>query len=268
MLHPLVPVVRTGETSFTLEVDWPVCVGRGGKGFLFGGSGLAAAVIALEDATGRPTVWATAQFASYARPGSHAEIACKLLTQGKYLTQARATMCVEGGEILSAMAALGSRDGLSDQWTMPRAVPRPEACAELPHWGDDQTIGGVIRFRPASGRFGGSGPEAKGPRSEDGCLLVWVRPADDTMKVDRPVLAVIGDFLSPGIRNATGRNAGGNSLDNTIRYVTLVPTDWVLCEIQIDAISGGIFHGSMKMFAECGTLLAVASQSMILRVRD
>ena len=32
--------------------------------FLFGGCGLGAALVALEAATGRPTVWATAQYLS------------------------------------------------------------------------------------------------------------------------------------------------------------------------------------------------------------
>ena len=36
--------------------------------FLFGGCGLGAALVALERASGRPTVWATAQYLSYAPP--------------------------------------------------------------------------------------------------------------------------------------------------------------------------------------------------------
>ena len=34
--------------------------------FLFGGCGLGAALVALEAASGRPTVWATGQYLSYA----------------------------------------------------------------------------------------------------------------------------------------------------------------------------------------------------------
>ena len=34
--------------------------------FLFGGCGLGAALVALEGAAGRPTVWATGQYLSYA----------------------------------------------------------------------------------------------------------------------------------------------------------------------------------------------------------
>ena len=41
-----------------------------GGDFLFGGAGLGAGVAALEGSTGRPLVWATAQYLSFARPGS------------------------------------------------------------------------------------------------------------------------------------------------------------------------------------------------------
>jgi acyl-CoA thioesterase len=48
----------------------------------------------------------------------------------------------------------------------------------------------------------------------------------------------------------------------------LVPTEWVLCEIRIAGVAGGFAHGNMYLFAEDGTLMAVASQSMIVRVRE
>ncbi len=49
-----------------LPVERNICVRY--AGFLFGGCGLGAAVTALEAVTGRPLVWATAQYLSYARP--------------------------------------------------------------------------------------------------------------------------------------------------------------------------------------------------------
>ena len=52
---------------------WQLPVSPGistGSGFLFGGSGLGAAIEAMEGTTGRPVVWATAQYLSYARPGT------------------------------------------------------------------------------------------------------------------------------------------------------------------------------------------------------
>ncbi|MEZ5219887.1 MAG: thioesterase family protein [Ilumatobacteraceae bacterium] len=65
-----------------------------------------------------------------------------------------------------------------------------------------------------------------------------------------------------GRRSACG---GGNSLDNTLRLVHLVPTEWVLLDIRVHAVERGFGHGLVHMFAEDGTLLATASQSCIVR---
>ena len=72
----------------------------------------------------------------------------------------------------------------------------------------------------------------------------------------------------PASASALGRNAGGNSLDNTIRFFSAVETQWVLCDIQIDGVHGGFAHGAMRLFARDGVLMALASQSMVLRIRD
>ena len=50
--------------------------------FLFGGCGLGAAIAALEAAGGRPTVWATAQYLSYAPTGSVLDLEVTLAATG------------------------------------------------------------------------------------------------------------------------------------------------------------------------------------------
>ena len=64
------PIVRTGDTTFTLGVTEDRCVGPLGHVFLFGGAGLGAAVLALEQTFRRGLVWATAQYISFARLGA------------------------------------------------------------------------------------------------------------------------------------------------------------------------------------------------------
>ena len=51
---------------WTLPVEPHLCTSGA---FLFGGCGLAAAISALEGTFGRPLVWATGQYLSYAAPG-------------------------------------------------------------------------------------------------------------------------------------------------------------------------------------------------------
>jgi len=78
-------------------------------------------------------------------------------------------------------------------------------------------------------------------------------------------LAILGDYVPFGIGQALGEQAGGNSLDNTLRVARLVPTEWVLLDIRIDAITNGFGHGVVHLWAQDGTLLASASQSTIVR---
>ena len=80
-----------------------------------------------------------------------------------------------------------------------------------------------------------------------------------------PALAVLGDFVPFGIGQALGLAAGGNSLDNTIRVARLEPTDWVLLDIRVLAVHGGFGHGAVLLWSESGQLLAIASQSTIVR---
>ena len=86
--------------------------------------------------------------------------------------------------------------------------------------------------------------------------------------VDAAALAVLGDFVPMGVGQALGIRGGGNSLDNTLRVVRLVPTEWVLLDIRVHAVERGFGHGLVHMFAEDGTLLATASQSCIVRFWD
>ena len=57
--------------------------------FLFGGSGLGAAIAALGRTTGRPVVWAVAQYLSYARPPEIMDIDVTVAVAGHQTTQAK-----------------------------------------------------------------------------------------------------------------------------------------------------------------------------------
>ncbi|HEV2427381.1 MAG TPA: acyl-CoA thioesterase domain-containing protein, partial [Acidimicrobiales bacterium] len=107
--------------------------------FLYGGAGLAAGLAALEEATGRPTVWGTAQYVSHAPTGARVELAVEPLAVGGRITQARATATSEGRTVLTVAAALGTGELTSPApWAAMPEVPRPEECAARhrpPAWG-------------------------------------------------------------------------------------------------------------------------------------
>jgi acyl-CoA thioesterase len=173
---------------------------------------------------------------------------------------------VEDKEIFTVNAALGLRPSeLSRQWLAMPDAPRPEDCAPAEHWrGSGRGLHNRIEVRVAKGRYGA---DRDGNPEADGRLLLWIRPRE-RFAIDASMLAVMADFVPSGIGNAIGKNAGGNSLDNTLRVRRIVPTEWVLCDIRILGVHGGFGHGAMYLFAQDGELMATASQSVIVRVRE
>lgn len=248
-----------------LPIEPNICVGPEGNRFMFGGVGMASAVAALERTTGRALIWATAQYLGYARPGTVVDIDVWTPVEGKYNTQARAIGHVGDKEIITVNAALGARPSeFSGQWRQAPAVPPPEDCPVQQHWrADESGLHSRMEMRFAKGR---SGFDREGAAEPDGRTILWARPRDN-LAIDSTMLAIMADFVPQGVGNALGKNAGGNSLDNTLRIRRIVPTEWVLCDISISGVHGGFAHGSMSLYAQDGELMATASQSLIVRVR-
>ncbi len=123
------------------------------------------------------------------------------------------------------------------------------------------TVHGRLDQRMAKGR---DFDALDGTRGDGRTCCGRASPRSSTASTARP-LAVLGDFVPMGVGQALGIRGGGNSLDNTLRLVKLVPTEWVLLDIHVHAVERGFGHGLVHMFAEDGTLLATASQSCIVR---
>ncbi len=232
-------------------------------GFLFGGCGLGAAISAMEGTSGRGVVWAAAQYLSYAKPGEVMDVDVTVAVEGHQTTQARAVCHVGNREILTVNAALGDRPmDHRGQWERMPDVPPPNECGLRPHRHPaDGTIHDRLEQRLVKGR---SFEDLNGEQG-DGQVLMWARIPDVIEGVDATALAVLGDFVPMAVGQALGVRGGGNSLDNTLRVVHLVPTEWVLLDIRVHAVERGFGHGLVHMFAEDGTLLATASQSCIVR---
>lgn len=231
--------------------------------FLFGGCGLAAAIGALEGSTGRPVVWATAQYLSYAPVGSVLDIDVTIAVSGRNSTQARAVAHVADREIFTVNAALGSRDlDISQSWSQPLDVPSPEDCDPRPlRTVDDTSVMSRMDMRLASAN---PWQEIEGNPAPGGRSALWAR-IPEVPEPSAGVLAVLGDYVPFGIGQALGALAGGNSLDNTLRVVRIVPTEWILIDVAVDGIDHGFGHGTIHLYAQDGTLMATASQSTIVR---
>jgi acyl-CoA thioesterase len=147
-------------------------------------------------------------------------------------------------------------------------VPPPDQCTDREfRFPDRETILNRLDQRVATGRpMSDFVPKAQADQAQpgDGRSALWVR-IPSGLETGSAALAILGDYVPYGIREALGIMGGGNSLDNTIRIAHLVPTEWVLLDIRVHSIWGGFGHGLVHLWAEDGTLLGTASQSTIVR---
>ncbi len=236
--------------------------------FLFGGCGLGAALVALEAASGRPAVWATAQYLSFAPKHSEVDFTVTLAAEGRRITQGRAVGTMGDQEILTVNAALGLPGSLSvgGVWVTPPEVPSPEHCPprRLPDFGT-ASIFDLVDVRLAKGRSFEELVAGAGPGDPDSAL--WAR-VPGHLEPSAATLAIIGDYVTGGVSQPLGRRVMSRSLDNTIRIVHIEPTEWILCDIRIQALVDGYGQGVAYLWSEQGRLLAVASQSMSIRLWD
>ena len=249
-----------------LSVVDELCVGPADKRFLFGGVGLAAAIKAMESTSGRPVIWATAHYLSFARPGSVVDFDVWLPAQGRLISQANVVAHINDRQIITVHAALGERDDPTiDQWLEMPSVPGPDECPPVTSW-RNPTTGLIPRFetRLAAGIYNEDRPlDGRG----DGRVTFWMRSREGLL-ADSQLLAVAADYVTTGLSGAISRPAGGNSLDNTIRFGRIEPTEWILCDVRIEMLHHGIAHGIMHLYSPDGLLMASASQSVIVRFRD
>jgi acyl-CoA thioesterase len=152
-------------------------------------------------------------------------------------------------------------------WLTAPDVPPPDECPprRLPDFGT-ASIFDRIDVRLARGRSyeelstGTAGPG-------DPTSALWAR-VPGHLEPSAATLAIIGDYVTGGVSQPLGRRVMSRSLDNTIRVVHLEPTEWILCEIRIDALVDGYGQGVAYLWSQRGNLLATASQSMSIRAWD
>jgi acyl-CoA thioesterase-2 len=259
-INEFLGIERVNENTWRFEVE-PRLITPGK--FLFGGCGLAAGIAALEESSGRPTVYAAAHYLSFAQLGSVVEVKVDLAVVGKRVTQARATAFTDEREILTVSAALGRSelDAPTPWLTMPE-VPPPEECPRrVAPRVLEATLFDHLETRIAIGRTFDQLDGTPGPSVS----ALWSRMPSH-LDPSAASLAIFGDLVAGGVSQPMGRNTFGQSLDNTIRVATLEPTEWVLVEMHMHALVGGFAQGTAYLWSRTGTLLGTASQSMSSRL--
>jgi len=230
--------------------------------FLFGGAGLAAATTALENATGRPLVWATAQYLDFAPVGATMDLDVHLSVTGQRTSQGRVIGRVGDREIITVIGALGRRDlDLDITWPTAPAARTPEECTSRHYDYEADSLGKHLDLRFARTTLEDrGGPTGHGA----GRVCLWARPPDE-LQNSAATLSVLGDFVPMGIAIMATEPVTSNSLDNTLRILEVNPSEWYLLDIDAAGIRNGFGHGQLRIWDERGRLQAVASQSVVVR---
>lgn len=238
----------------------------GNQGSLFGGAGLAAGVAALETVTGLRPVWATGQFLARTDPDSTLRLRVDLPAQGRSVTQAHITGLVDDQSVVTVIGAAGTGRSLaSGLWPKFPTVKDPQDCEYVDRNFDVPTVHDHVEVRVARGMFGFNGI---GTPSGDNHTLLWVRMPQ--VELGAASIALMGDYMVSALGNALGKITFCTSLDNTIRFAGPPPASdrydgWLLCDNRIEYVGEGFANGSAFIWAPDGSLLATASQSMVVR---
>ena len=254
------------DGQYSLTVEPRLCVGTPNHLFLYGGAGLASAIAAMERASARPLLWASAQYLSYARPPATLLFDVQSLKVGRNSSQCRVAVSSQGADVIHAHGTFGSQDPAipPHQWAAMPDAPAPATCEPMSFaWNRRQDdLYGQFDLRVAKGRYGSARADVS--LSDDGHTQIWARSMAP-VRTDATLLAVLADFIPSAVASSVGQSAVASSLDNSLRVAALVPSEWILCDIKTSAVSGGYGQAHAALFAEDGTLLATSSQTVIVR---
>ena len=253
---------RVGERSWRMPISRKVLTSYGN---VQGGALLAGAVEAMEDAVGRPLVWATGHFLSPTGPAGALDIEVDVVRDGRQITHASATVRLGESTVLTVTGALGSRSfPRCGSWAERPLVPPPNPAAPAAFPGDHTgTLLEHVDVRIAAGR---RAEELDGTPG-GGRTALWCRIPGGRREVSVGDLALLADLSVLGLSDALGVPCSGSSLDNAIRTVERAASAWVLVAIEVQAVAAGIGHVAASLWSEEGDLLALANQSLALRER-
>lgn len=228
----------------------------GRTGYLHGGCSLAAATTAMEQATGRPLIWATAQYLSRAAQDEVVSYAVTVGSAGNRVSQVSAVASVGDRVVARFLAACGQRPGANaHRWGEPPVVPGPDESGgyELT-WEPDGSFHRTVELRVAA--FD----------RDRGTAAFWVRMPDGVHETSAGI-AMLGDYVPAGFRLVLSETEKpASSLDNTVRITGLEPSEWLLLDIRLGTVTDGAAHGDLRAWTQSGLLVGMASQSFMFSV--
>ena len=261
------PQLVTNESTNQLAALIPehLCVGSSAEPFLYGGSGFAACIAAMEHITGLPAIFATVQFVDKGQSGQTISFAPEYVSVGNSIKQFKLAAHIDGRPFATLLGAVGGRSDPTQHQGLhapmvPAIIASPEKSVARQI---SSNLNALFEFRLADGQL----PDRRDWSGEIGRdTAYWIRKRSGA-PMSRLDLPVIADLAAMALPSALGKPASGNSLDNMIRFACDPTEEWVLSYTRVASVQRGLTHIDTQIYSETGTLLAVASQSMILRVR-
>jgi len=226
-------------------------------GVLFGGTGAAAAVIAMEAATRRPARWATIQFVSSPRVGDVVRTEVEVVAAGHRISQVQVRASVDGQLVFTAVGATATPrpEGLHGQFQpMPEIGPPDDGRDLFAGFDIGDNAGHHERFVMRIGT-----PAADAPAAH---LPLWAR-FTEPLPFTPATISFLADMVPMSIARAAGQMGAGSSLDNTLRFgpVPAPAVDWLLLDLHGQLATDGYGHGSLEVWTPDGTLVAIGSQT-------
>lgn len=246
---------RVGDGRWTFELTSGL-TRHDGK--LYGGTGIAVTVAAIEAETARDALWTTVQFAGSADTGERIECHVEVLANGKRTSQVRLTATVGDRVVLAAVGATGSPRTGPIEIQVP-AMPDVAPPAECDDWMSTR------RWHTDGAAPTGWLQIAEMRHAADGAAI-WARMRSGLQT--RATAAFLADMVPSAVVRAAGKMGGGTSLDNSMRFGPMAETEWILLDMDPWLGTGGYLHGGARVWAEDGTLVGFASQTATAMVWD
>jgi acyl-CoA thioesterase len=227
-------------------------------GALYGGTGVAATVMAMEAASQRDALWVVTQFVASTRVGARIDWEVQTMAAGKRVSQLSVVGRVDDGSVVFCGLGATSEprpDGLDGQYIPMPLVTPPDHSPPLNHGPGtpalrDRGFNRNLEYREAEAV--GDGPDAS--------VFLWARRTDGS-PLTRVGIAYLADMVPMAVARAAGKLGAGFSLDNALRFAAVPAAEWVLLDLRGEVASLGYGHGSFTAWTPDGTLVATGSQT-------
>lgn len=274
MSEAFLNLVKQGENHHQIDVVDKLCTPAF---FLYGGTSLAAAIEVAEKETQRPLIWMTNQYISYAHPGDKVDVKLNVIAPGRNISQVQVQGFKGDRVIFIAQGSMGKRgeNKVEGQWVKFPEVPVPNQLkpAKGLQWESDREhVNMHLQYRNVGSWHGDRKEDSTSineqtESSSEKNVRCWARlPGTD--HTETSTLALLADIAPSSISPKIGRRGGGSSLDNSLRLIKPVATEWVLLDMQVHGMYNGMGHVTTHMWSEDGVLMAVAGQSFVVRTFD